>query len=105
MRRVAGKKSKMDVLFPQDPGLVPLFLIVRLKDRELSVDKLLADLERRGVGGITARTVQRWLRSFVKQGYVREVAGRRGVVVPTSMGKKLATEARVRLEQLIATTA
>ena len=103
---MAGKKAKADHvnLLSQDPGLLRLFLIVRLKDRELTVEKVLAELECRGTNGLTASTVRRWLRSFVKEGYVREVAGRPGIVVATAMGRKLATEAGARLKQLVTTT-
>ena len=88
-------------LLSTDLGWLRLFLLLRLADGRVSVERIISDLRQRGVVENGGRTVRRLLHSLEKKGYVRWVAERPGDVVSTAAGRRVATEARARLTDIL----
>jgi hypothetical protein len=77
--------------------LVRLIVLLRAVNGPVSEDSIVAELERRKIGGVTLARARRVMRDLFDGGYLRETNGRERLYAATRLGRKEASVARGRL--------
>jgi len=85
-----------------DLWLLRLFVLVRAAKERISEESLLAELDRRKIGGITSAQLRRLLSSLVGRGLIQLIQEDGSVFIATRQGRKTEREALARLSSLIA---
>lgn len=81
--------------------LLRLFVLIRAEKYPVSEADVISELDRRKIQWASPARVRRVIRSFVEKGFLHEENGGSRVFLPTALGKSAASEARIRLSQLV----